>query len=84
MHEKSSKKNSKRRQTNLKKNSDRQSNQKVMLEKSLQQPGMREIMKIYKNWQSANEGLNPYREMARTMSTSTDHTTPLQHSINSK
>ena len=40
---------------------DRQSSQAAMQEKALRQPGIREIMRVYYYWQSAEEGLNAYR-----------------------
>ncbi len=66
---------SKHQRTRSKQKSERQSNQEKMLKKALQQPGMREVMKIYEHWQSANRGLDPYYRMAGNSSTTTTNHT---------
>jgi len=48
-------------QPNLERESDRQSKQAAMLEEALQQPGIREIMKVYEDWRTADSRQDAYR-----------------------
>ncbi len=47
----------------------------ALLEEALKQPGVRDVMEVYRNWQRADEGLSAYRaatkESARIRTT--DH-----------
>jgi len=47
--------------TNAEQKSERQSSQAAMLEEALRQPGIREIMEVYEDWQSSDHGLDSYR-----------------------
>lgn len=49
-----------------------------MLEEALKQPGVRDVLAVYRDWQRADSGLNAYRaatkEPARVVTT--DHANP--------
>lgn len=52
--------------------SDRQAKCATMLEEALRQPGVREMMQVYRNWQRADQGLATYRSIDReTLDTTT-------------
>ena len=46
-----------------------------MLEEALRRPGVREVMKVFGDWQHADSGLDPYRSATKEASivTTTDH-----------
>ncbi len=41
--------------------SNRKQEYSIMLEEALARPGVREVMKIYGQWQEQDQGLDPYR-----------------------
>ena len=47
----------------------------AMLEEALRRPGVREVMKVFGDWQHADSGLDPYRSATKEASivTTTDH-----------
>ncbi|MDE0331150.1 MAG: hypothetical protein OXL41_04715 [Nitrospinae bacterium] len=55
--------------------SDRRSRREALLEEALAQPGVRELMDVYGNWQTADSGFNSYRSVvnAHPVATTTAH-----------
>ena len=51
--------------------SERRARCAAMLEEALRRPGVREMMRVYRNWQRADQGLDAYR----TVTTGTPDTT---------
>ncbi len=47
----------------------------AMLEEALQRPGVRDVMKVYGEWQRADKGLDAYRTANKEgyVTTTTDH-----------
>lgn len=58
-----------------KKQSNREAVHVAMLKESLRQPGVREAMEAYRNWQRADNGLGPYRVATKQprVTTTKDH-----------
>ncbi len=71
-----SKQTTKHPQANSGQKSECQSNQAVMLEEVLRQPGTPEVMKVCEGWRSADRGLDAYREATKNpmIISTTDHT----------
>ena len=58
--------------------SKRAQEQDAMLKEALARPGVREVMKVYGDWQQADKGLDAYRTASkeRRVVTTTDHANP--------
>ena len=58
-----------------KKQSHREAAHAAMLEEALRRPGVREAMEVYRGWQRADNGLDPYRAATKQpwVTTTTDH-----------
>ena len=50
----------------------------ALLKAAMDRPGVYEAMKVYRNWQRADRGLDPYRAAARKryIIITTDHANP--------
>ena len=55
--------------------SSRESQRVNLLEEALRRPGVREMMIVYRDWQRADRGLDPYRAATKQpmKTTTTDH-----------
>lgn len=55
--------------------SKREQERAAMLEEALRQPGVRDVMEVFGDWQRADSGLDPYRSATKEASvvTTTDH-----------